>query len=117
MDNIILYFIGAAISCCLINIWLFTNIALHIGSFLRLIKKEDEIDSRFDLQLWIENKSAILGELLHCPFCLGFWVSLAVSYIIFYLNNLSLWFILSSAFSWPLLIYFTYGLCKYISKL
>lgn len=109
-DLIVYYALGALISCGWITIWFNTLIALHFFQILGLIKKSDEIFTWEDWELWLEEKNAFFGELLTCPLCFGFWVSILVASVITYVNELTYYFIPSAAFSWPLFIFIFYKL-------
>jgi hypothetical protein len=114
MKELIFYYIlGCLISCSWITTWFNTLIGLHFCQILRLVKKDDELFTWDDWQLWLEEKSAFFGELLSCPLCFGFWVSIFVSSVITYINELNYYFILSAAFSWPLFIFISY---KFLSQ-
>jgi hypothetical protein len=107
---IIYYLLGALVASGLITVWNFSYISVHLLSW---IYKDHEIDSVEDLADAIGEKHPTLSELLFCPICLGFWVSLSIATIITLLNNFSYWFIPSAGFSWPVFILFFY---KYFSK-
>lgn len=107
---IILYVIGMLASSGFIIIWNFSFISIHLLSW---IYKDKDIVTVDDLAEAIAEKHPTLSELLFCPVCLGFWVSLLVSSLMFYLNNTSAWFIPLCGFSWPLFIFLFY---KHIEK-
>lgn len=99
---IILYLFGALISTGILVIWNYTFIRLHL--FKRFLRnKEVETIEEFDDAVANEI-SPNLSELISCPLCLGFWTSLLVSLMIYWLNNLSIGFVVGSSFSWPLFI-------------
>ena len=105
---IIYYILGALMACGTLTIWFNTHLPLHIFKATFLLKKEDEVFTWEDWQLWLEDKSSFFGELLSCPLCSGFWVSVIISSTLAIMNELSLFFIPASALSWPVFILFTY---------
>ena len=109
-ELIIYYLLGALVASGAIVVWNFSYISLH---FLSWIYKDKEIDSIEDLADAIGEKHETLSELLFCPLCLGFWVSLTIASTMAVLNNFSYWFIPCCGFSWPLFIFFFY---KYFDK-
>ena len=113
MSIIQFYFLGCLITCSLMTTWFNTLIGVHFFELFGLIKKSDEVFTWEDFQLWLEEKSSFFGELLSCPLCLGFWVSIIISSVITYVNELTPYFILSSAFSWPLFIFAFYKLFNF----
>jgi len=111
MEEYILYYIaGALTSSGLIIIWNFSTIAIHLLSWMY---KDLDIVTVDDLADAISEKHPNISELLFCPICLGFWVSLIVSSLFYYINSLSYWFIPLCGFSWPLLIFMFY---KHLDK-
>ena len=111
-EYIIYYILGSLICCGWITIWFNTLIGLHLFQFFGFVKKEDELFTWEDWELWLEGKSSFFGELLTCPLCFGFWVSVFVSSVITYMNDFSYSFIISCGFSWPLFIFISY---KYLT--
>lgn len=107
-ELIIFYILGALISCSWICTWFFSNLPVHLFKLSGLIRKKDEIFTWEDWSEWLSSKNEYIGELTSCPICFGFWTSVLVSSLIVYINNITPYFILSSAFSWPLLIYISY---------
>lgn len=102
-ELIMLYLIGGLICSGIIIIWNFSYISIHLlGRFY----KNKEIDSVDDLADCIAEKHPTFSEFIFCPLCVGFWLCAVVASLIFYLNNLSVWFIPACAFSWPLMIFF-----------
>ena len=109
MKELILpYVLGALISSSWICTWFISDLPVHLSHGLGLIKKKDEVFTWDDWSDWLSSKNEFFGALLSCPLCFGFWTSVFVSSVITYLNDLTLYFILSSAFSWPLFIYYFY---------
>lgn len=105
-----LYVIGLFFVCGIIVIWNFSFISVHLLSW---IYKEKIIITVDDLAEAISENHPKISELIFCPLCLGFWLSVATSFLIYYVNNLSLFFIPVCAFSWPT---FTLLLYKHIEK-
>lgn len=102
----ILFFIcGGLVSSGIITIWNFSYISIHTLGWLYKNENFDQID---DLALRIAQKHPKISELLFCPLCLGFWVSIATAIIITYFNNFNYWFIPICAFSWPIFIFYFY---------
>lgn len=111
MTELILYYIaGMLTSSGVIIIWNFSTIAIHLLSWMYKNKTITTVD---DLADAIAEKHPNISELLFCPICLGFWVSLAVAASFYYVNNLSYWFIPICGFSWPLFIFTAY---KYLDE-
>jgi hypothetical protein len=108
-ELVFFYILGCLISCSWICTWFFSDLPVRLFKSFGLIKKEEDIFTWDDWSQWILLKSDFFGELLSCPLCFGFWTSLTVSSVIFYINGLNPYFILSSAFSWPLFIYYSYN--------
>ena len=88
-------------------IWNFSSISIHFLSWIYKDKFIVTIDDLFDA---ISEKHPNIAELLFCPMCLGFWVSLATSFAIYRINDTSIWFIPVSAFSWPLIMLIIYNI-------
>lgn len=109
-DPILLYIMGMLVSSGAITIWNFSFISVHLLSW---IYKDKDIVTVDDLAEAIAEKHPNLSELLFCPICLGFWLSLAVASIIFLQCQTSPWFIPVCGFSWPLFIFLFY---KHIEK-
>lgn len=110
LNYILLYSSGLLFCSGLIIIWNFSSISIHLLSW---IYKNQSIITIDELAEAISEKNPKISELLFCPLCLGFWVSVATSTLIFYLNNISYWFIPIASFSWPLFILLIY---KHIEK-
>ena len=104
-DLIIMYLAGMLTASGAIIIWNFSYISLHFLSFLF---KDKDLVTVDDLADAIAENHPTLSELLFCPVCLGFWLSLGISSIICYLNNFNYWFIPICGFSWPLFIFLFY---------
>lgn len=96
---------GALISSGIIILWNFSYISVHL---LSRFYKDRDIDGIEELADAIAEKHPTLSELLFCPLCLGFWVSIGAATAITLLNELSYWFIPCSGFSWPLFIFLFY---------
>lgn len=107
IESIYYYITGLLFTSGVIIIWNFSSISIHLLSWLYKDKFIVTIDDLFDA---ISEKHPNIAELLFCPMCLGFWLSLATSAVIFKVNQTSPWFIPVSAFSWPLFIFITYKL-------
>jgi len=106
MLETVYYYISGLLFCTgIITIWNFSSISMHALSWIYKDKFIVTIDDLFEA---ISEKHPNIAELLFCPMCLGFWVSLATSILIQQLNNTSIWFIPVAAFSWPLFIFITY---------
>lgn len=101
-ELIIYYILGALISSCIIIIWNFSGISIHLFS---RFYKDQEIITVIDMGDAIAEKHPTLSEFLYCPLCLGFWVSAGVAALFYYFNSLNLLFIPCCAFSWPLIIF------------
>ena len=102
-DLILLYFAGAGITSGFLVIWFETTIVVHISKLLRI--SQNDI---FTFDEWSDDlliRSPFFGELLSCPLCLGFWVSLFVSVCTQQVNEFSYWFIPICIFSWPVFIF------------
>ena len=110
MNLALLYISGMLTASGIIIIWNFSFISIHLLSWMY---KDADIITVDDLAEAIAEKHPNISELLFCPICLGFWVSLAISSLMFYINSTSPWFIPICAFSWPLFIFLFY---KYIEK-
>ena len=109
MKELILpYILGAFISSSWICTWFISDLPVHLFKGLRLIKEKDEVFTWEEWSEWLSTKTEFFAALLSCPLCFGFWTSLFVSSAIWYVNDLTPYFILSSAFSWPLFIYYFY---------
>jgi hypothetical protein len=109
MTKLILYYVlGALMACGTLTIWFNTHLPLHLFKAILILKEEDEVFTWDDWQLWLEEKNAFFGELLGCPLCSGFWVSVAISTAFMLIHELSPLFIPACALSWPLFIFFTY---------
>lgn len=109
-EYIYLYVTGLLFCSGVITIWNFSFISIHLLSWLYKDKSIITID---ELAEAISEKNPKISELIFCPLCLGFWLSLSTATLIFYLNKLSLWFIPVCAFSWPIFILLLY---KHIEK-
>jgi|TARA_R110000824_G_scaffold387111_1_gene582275 hypothetical protein len=107
-DLIIFYILGVFISSSWICTWFFSNFPVHLFKMTGIIRKKHEVFTWEDWSAWMSKKNEYIGELTSCPICFGFWTSAVVSTILFYINNLTPFFILASAFSWPLFIYIVY---------
>ena len=105
----LIYALGALIVSGMTTLWFFSNLPIHIFKILRLIKTDDEVYTWDEWQMWTCARSSFFGELLSCPLCLGFWLSLAVSEFLTYMQTLTPWFIPASVLSWPVFIYFFYS--------
>jgi len=103
-DLIIYYIFGGLTSAGIITIWNFSSISIHLLSW---IYKDQDIDTIDEMADAISDKHPNISELLYCPTCLGFWVSILVATAITLINNLTYWFI-SSAISWSLIILISY---------
>ena len=99
-------------TCGALTIWFNTHLPLHISKAILILKKEDEVFTWEDWQLWLEDKSLFFGELLSCPLCSGFWLSVIISGALAILNELSLLFIPACVLSWPVFILLTYKYFK-----
>ena len=108
-DLIVAYFLGAALTSGLMTLWFFSNLPIHLFKLMRVVKEEDDVYTWDDFQITISTKSSFWGELLSCPLCLGFWVSLAVAACIQQLCSFSIMFVPIGAFSWSTFIYFFYS--------
>ena len=105
IDLIFYYLTGAMMVSGIIIIWNFSTISIHALSWLY---KDREIITIDDMADAIAEKHPNISELLYCPLCLGFWVSLISACAIYYINSLTYWFIPVCAFSWPLIIFIFY---------
>ena len=111
METQVLYYItGLLTASGIIIIWNFSTISIH---FLSWMYKDRKIITVEDLGDAIAEKHPNIAELLYCPLCLGFWVSMALASAFWYLNDLSPWFIPICGFSWPLFIFLFY---KHLDK-
>jgi len=110
IELIVLYTAGMLVSSGMIIIWNFSFISVH---FLGWMFKGKDIITVEDLADAIAEKNPNLSELLFCPICLGFWLSLLIAALMWYINSTSLWFIPICGFSWPLFIFLFY---KHIEK-
>jgi hypothetical protein len=107
IELILFYITGMLVSSGIIVIWNFSSISIHL---LGWIYKDVAIITLDDLADAIAEKHANISELLYCPICLGFWISVGTSSAFYYINSLNLWFIPISSFSWPLFIFMFYKL-------
>jgi hypothetical protein len=103
-DLIIYYIFGALTSAGIITIWNFSSISIHLLSWLY---KDQEIETIDEMADAISDKHPNISELLYCPTCLGFWVSIITATTITLINDLSYWFIASSI-SWAVPILISY---------
>lgn len=101
--EILFFIMGGLLSSGIITIWNFSFISIHAIGW---IYKDENFDTIDDLALRISQKHPKLSELLFCPLCLGFWLSIFLSILITYLNDFSLWYIPICAFSWPVFIFY-----------
>ncbi len=107
---VLLYILGFLISTTLAMAWFFTSFPMHIP-FVAGWRKSRVQDK--DLGEWLSSlraRSALLAELLGCPICFGFWTSSLVASVIAAVNDLTVWFVVSGAFSWPAMIFVTFRL-------
>ena len=109
-NTVLLYVIGMLVSSGIIIIWNFSFISVHLIGW---IFKNKDIVTVDDLAEAISENHPNLSELLFCPVCLGFWLSIGISTLICQINQTSYWFIPACAFSWPLFIFLFY---KHIEK-
>ena len=109
-DLILLYILGALINCWFICTWFFTSLPLHL--FKPFIKKEAEVYSWEDWNVWLMFRSEFWAELLGCPLCLGFWVAMAIGGIVTTLNSLGTPFMLACGFSHPFISFVAYKLLE-----
>jgi len=105
MDLVILYIFGALISTGIMVIWNYTFIRIHLFGW---IFKDKDIVTIEEFDDEVEERSPKLAELISCPLCLGFWVSVLVATTITLINQIHTGFIVGSAFSWPTLILLTH---------
>lgn len=107
IDLVIYYILGSLISSCIIIIWNFSGISIHL---LSRFYKDKIIVTVLDMGDAIAEKHPTISELLYCPLCLGFWVSGLIASLFYYFNNLNWLFIPCCAFSWPLIIFIFFKL-------
>jgi len=104
-QEIIFFIVGGLMSSGIITIWNFSYISIHLIGW---IYKEEHFDEIDDLAFRISQKHPKLSELLFCPLCLGFWVSLTIAISITYIHSFSYWYVPICAASWPILIFYFY---------
>lgn len=108
-DIILFYFLGALITSSVIVTWFGTTLAVHISKKLRLLNSDLDIYTWEEWSDYMLIRYPFFGELLSCPLCLGFWVSLVVATILSAINPVvGYWFIAASGFSWPLISYLAF---------
>lgn len=103
--EIIFFILGGLMTSGLITIWNFSFISIHL---LGVFFPNEEFDDIDDLALRIAQKYPKISELLFCPLCLGFWISIAVSAALTFLNNFNPMYIICCALSWPVFIFYFY---------
>jgi hypothetical protein len=106
IDIVILYILGALITCSLLILRFNTSIVIHILELFCILDK-DAYHVMSDLDEALENKylarrwpMCLIPELWTCCLCLSFWTGGLVSLIIALAAGLSLWFIPACMFSW-----------------
>ena len=104
------YLLGLLSVSNLIVIWKFTNISVHFINFWFFLtrQKDKEIYTLEDFEKHMCIYWGWLGELLICPLCLSTHLSWIISLIIVFINDLTLFFIPSCMFTWPLFSYIFY---------
>jgi hypothetical protein len=110
---LVFYLLGYLVSTTLIVAWFFTSFPLHLTRLVTFGQLEHSTATWGDWLTWVRSHSATAAELLGCPICLGFWISLLVASIVARVNGLTMWFIPSAALSWPALIF---GAFKLLSR-
>jgi hypothetical protein len=93
IDNLesilVFYILGVLISTTLVISWFFTSLPLHLTKIIAFGKIETACNNWAEWLGWVKSKSTLLAELLGCPICFSFWVSLSVASIIAMLNGLA----------------------------
>jgi len=104
-EQIVFFILGGLMASGIITIWNFSFISIHL---IGLFYPNEDFDDIDELALRIAQKHPKFSELLFCPLCLGFWVSIIVSSAITYFQNFNPLYILCCICSWPILIYYFY---------
>lgn len=69
--------------------------------FCFVFKKKHEVVTLEDFDDYVFRNWGAFGEMLTCPLCFGFWLSILISTIMQQYFNLPAHYIIFSAFSWP----------------
>jgi|TARA_B110001454_G_C12694240_1_gene423606 hypothetical protein len=97
-----LYFWGLIISTNLVITFYVSTFKLKILEWVcALLKKEHNVITAQDFDDYVVEKLGAFGEMLSCPLCFGFWLSLVVSTSMQQYFDLPAYYIVFSIFSWP----------------
>tara|TARA_Y100000593_G_C4180388_1_gene271759 strand:+ start:210 stop:554 length:345 start_codon:yes stop_codon:yes gene_type:complete len=107
-DLIFLYILGAFVNSWFICTWFFTSLPLHLFKLIMSKEVRSKVYSWDDWNNWLMCHSPFIAELLGCPLCLGFWSALVAAIVITSINSLTIGFLLSGWFTWPLFAFCFY---------
>ena len=106
LDFLKLYSWGLVITTNLLIVFYVSTLKIKIFETLcSLIKKKHEVFTLEDFDDYAFRNWGAFGEMLGCPLCFGFWLSLIVSIAIQQYFPLPLYYVVFSALSWPSLSY------------